>query len=141
MAIDYNALKTEIQTDPLTFGYLTAGTGGNDEAIAVLLNTVRVGAKVNQGLIAPALVVGCIVYTEWATVAAELRQYIQMTLQDAVDVNNTNVKAAYQAAFGAGTTTRANFVKLLQRDASRAESLWGAGTIIMAADVAKALRG
>lgn len=137
MAINYTALKTEIQTDPKVLGYAPFVASGSDWQIANLLNTVGASnEKVNQQYVQPRLVVGCIVYTEWATVAVELRQYLQMVLQDQVDVNNVQVKAAFQAAFAVGSVTRTNITALLNRSASRAEALFGAGTVIAASDVA-----
>jgi hypothetical protein len=37
--MDYTALKNEITNDPLNLGYAPFVTGGNDAAIAAILNT------------------------------------------------------------------------------------------------------
>ncbi len=142
MTISYQTLKTELNTDPSGLGYPALITSGSDNALADALNLSRVTiTNISVTLLTPHLVFAAIVPSEWAAVSASNQQIIQMILAlDMINPNDTNTKNAFLQAFGSGTTTRTNLNALLTRQGSRAEQLFGAGTIIYSQDVAIALR-
>lgn len=139
--MDYTALKNELQTDPTTLGYAAPIAAGAFTPIVTLLNTVRATILIDRELIESYEIINATVTTEWAALStAEKQRYQTITGAGRVDSRNANVRAAFQAMFGAGTTTRANLTALLTRQGSRAEQLLGAGVIVTAEDIAKALR-
>ena len=135
--MDYLALKNEILNDPETLGY----AGKSDLEIAVLMNTIGLSnEKIDRGVIPSYEVINATIPSEWAALtAAEKQRYQTITGAGQIDSSNANVRATFQAMFGAGTQTRINLTALLQRPASRAEVL-GFGSINHS-DIAKALRG
>lgn len=142
MPIDYTQLRTEIQTDPTALGYAAHVTSGSDTAIADILNAVRTGINIGRDIIPSYEIWEAIVPSEWNALLATQQTMIGYILgMGQVNVKGTNTRAAFANAFGAGTTTRGNLVALQDRKGSRAEQLFGAGTVVTHDDVAKALRG
>lgn len=143
MAIDYAALKTELQTDPQTMGYAPLIADGSDNQLAALLNALTgPGAGAVDRDILPAYeIVDAVVQAEYDPLtAAQKQQLLLITGAGQVNIRATNTRAALAAMFGPGTTTRANMLALQTRTGSRAEVLFGIGTVITADDVAIALR-
>lgn len=139
--MDYTALKNELQTDPAALGYAASIASGALSPVVALLNAVRGTILIDRDLIESYEIINATVPTEWAALsAAEKQRYQTVTGAGQVDCRNANVRATFQAMFGAGTTTRANLTALLTRQGSRAEQLFGAGTYVSAEDIAKALR-
>lgn len=155
MAIDYAALKSELQTDPNAYGY--AATNGNDVAKADLLNLARAAITIRRSDVPAkdlweAIDVGDYTALQANPTATQLsleRRYLAwMTglptfgtvriLND--DGSNGPVAANLLAMFPAGSTTRARIVALASRNGSRAEQLFGQGVVVTAQDVGKALR-
>lgn len=140
MAIDYNALRTEIQTDPNGYGYAVHVTSGADSLVADLLNQVRAAIAIERETIPAYEVFEAIVPSEWTALTATNRTLIgQILSMGEIKVKGTNTRAAFLAAFGVGTTTRSNLAALQARQGSRAEQLFGQS--VTADDVARALRG
>jgi hypothetical protein len=85
-------------------------------------------------------VLNAIVPAEWASLTAQEKSRIEMMLSVlTIMVNGINTRDAFLAAFGPGTTTRANLGALQKRKGSRGEQLFGSGTTIMPTDIAIAL--
>jgi hypothetical protein len=141
MSINYVLLKTEINTDPKNLGYAQHVLSGNDQEIATLLNTLGASNEtISREEISPSELVNNIVYSEWVSTTTDQKTYLNMVLATGkIDALNTNVRAGLLAMFGTGTTSRANLIDISTRPASRAESLFGRGTIITNRDVAKAI--
>lgn len=140
MTIDYAALNTEITIDPESLGYAFLITDGNDQGIADLLNAVSSSWPIERDLIEAYEVIDATDAGDWtALTAAERVRYQTITGAGQINVKSTNVRAAFGAMFGAGTTTRANLLALQSRNGSRAEILFGSGTRITHTDVAIAL--
>lgn len=138
--VDYGALKTECETDPNTLGLTTPFNAGADNEVAEKLNAVdAANGTFYNGVIPSYEIIDATVPSEWAALSADEKQRYQ-TLVSAGQVNsdNANIRDAFLAMFDAGTTTRDNLIALAQRDGSRAEALFGQGTTISAADIAKA---
>jgi len=138
MAIDYAALKSEIELDPAGLGYATLG--GNDVGIAALLNQPGAGSVERVFITAPELQ-GALDAAEYSAFSAAFIgrwQAILMATMDALPVNTGNLKQQLLAMFpnSAGTAnSRANLIALQTKNGSRAEVLFGDGTAISAGDV------
>lgn len=149
MAIDYAALKAEIDTDPNVYGYAVHVLTGNDQAVANLLNQVRDAiqierADIGSGEIFHAIDIMDLVNNPGASVLEYFNVLMHMPhpvrlLND--DGSATPVKANVIALFKAGTATLTRLAALEKRAGSRAEELFGAKTRISSFDVATALRG
>lgn len=124
--IDHAQLKTEIETDPQGLGYAPHVASGNDVALAAMLNEIRPSISINRDLIPSHEIFEAIVPSEWSAASAQEKQRVQLILSmGMVDVRGQNTKDAFLAAFGGGTTTRANLIALVNRQGSRAEQLFG----------------
>lgn len=130
--MNLTALKSEITTDPLARGY----SGLTDEQIASSLNAPNRTA--DRDTLTGGMVMASIVRSEFAALAANDKQYIQLLASCGELPITAQLKTEFGAVFGAGTTTRANLVALLKRAGSRAEEL-GLG-YVTPSDVANAKR-
>lgn len=139
MAINYAALKTELQTDPAGLGYAPHLAAGADQSLADLLNEVRQSISISRATIPAYEVWEAIVPAEWAALTANERQRVQTILSmGEVNVQGANTRSSLAAAFGAGTTSRTNLIALQSRQGSRAEQLFGDGVAVTNEDIAKA---
>jgi len=125
-------LNTESTTDPLGRSY----AGMTDAQIADSLNTAN--RPQTNTLIPAHKVVSAVVPSEAALILPEERERIAFIVSAGeVNISSDNVRSAFQRAFAAGTTTRANLLALVNAPSiSRAEEL-GLG-IVRESDVAKA---
>lgn len=138
MAINYVTLKNEINTDPKALGY----AGKSDYDTSVLLNTV--GAS-NETIFTKYLAfedfVAAIVRADYDALTGLPLAYLNNVLLGPgvrIESGNATLRSQIAALFPAGTTTRTNLTNAASRSASRAEVLFGEGTYITDADVAKA---
>lgn len=153
MAINYSALKSEIQTDPLVYGYAAHVASGNDEAIATLLNAIRTGSDglpaitVRRSDIAPVEVLEAIGFADLVSPSNTLQtawfesitQYPTIQLVNA-DGTNTRVISNLFALVNNPSPSRNRINAIANRNGSRAEQLFGVNTSITSSDVARALR-
>jgi hypothetical protein len=139
--MDYLVLKNEFINDPKGYGYSSYWNNGQDWKLAELINQVRDSIRIDRERVFAYEVFEAIVPEEWSALSAGEKQRIQTILSmGEVLTKGPNTRAAFQAAFAAGTTTRANLVALLTRSGSRAEELFGARTFVSWDDVAMARR-
>lgn len=164
MAVDLAALKTELITDPRTYGYapLVAIEDGN--GLADMLNLVRTGANggpvitIRLGSIPNKLIREAIVMADMpalsgtpnATALSVERQ--QLAWLTGLIVGDTTVRLLnndgtngpiiqnLQAMFPAGTGTRTRLVALAQRNGSRVEELFGERESVTYLNVLHAIR-
>ncbi len=142
MMIDPVALKSELDTDPSGLGYAPHLASGDNKALVGLLNESRAASPVFRGLIPAHEIVSATEPGDWAGLSvAEQRRYIAMSGAGQIDVTSPNVRSAFAAMFGAGTTTRSNLVALARRDGSRIEELFGVGLAASLNDVREAING
>lgn len=139
--IDAAALTAEIQNDPTTLGYAPFVAAGNDQAIADLLNTLRVGISVNRDTVTGNEFLAAVVLSDYtALVDADSKAWVKSLASMAtIDVKNANIRAIVAGMFPGGSATRANLVALQTRQGSRAEQLFGAGNSVSIFDIARAL--
>lgn len=157
MAIDYAALKTELNTDPTALGYAAPRTAGDDVTLAGIVNLLRATIQIRRADISASEIANAIDVADYTALpgsptAAQLsseRRFLAwitgiLTVGSVRLLNDdgTNAPAItnFQAMFPAGSATRTRLLALASRNGSRAEQLFGAGTVITSADVAKALR-
>ena len=127
------ALKTELTTDPLGRGY----AGMTNTQVVTSLRTAN--RTVERRSVSGSQIYNAIVPSEFSALLATQQQLVRdvFGLGDTIDVRTgTNVRAVMLAAFGAGTTTRANLIALVQETVSRAAEL-GLGDV-REGDVARA---
>lgn len=157
MAINYSVLAAEIENDPQTYGYAALVASGSDEGIAALLNKPRDGSdgesaiSVRNPEIAAADLLEAIDNRDWnaSIPAIESGWFESITQQRTISLLNADgsnnrvlgnlrrmLKQSGDAGFQ-GSRTRVD--ALANRIGSRAEQLFGPGTMISALDVAKAL--
>ena len=141
MPFSLSGLKSELQADPSGLGYAPLIAGGNHTGCADALNLVRAGISIARDLVQAHEIFEQIVPAEWVSLVATERERINQILSMGwVNVSGANTRAAFQAAFGAGTTTRANLLAYLTRQGSRAEQLFGSGVQISHDQIAQALK-
>lgn len=142
-AIDYTALRIELQTNPTGIAGLSAAvSAGQDCLAASLLNGSVTATNVFQPITTLAMK-GAIDPTEFATLSAtQLSQLTVMLSGDTVDASNTNIRTIVTNIFSPAAsfpTTRANMLALVRRFATRPEVVLGQGTMLTCDDVRKAL--
>jgi hypothetical protein len=138
------ALMSEVNSDPKGLGY--ASQSGNSDAIAVLMNTSPEPiATANQEQIYRARIasndlMAGIVLSEFAALTQANRDYCTMLFStDYVNSGDPNVRTQLAAIFVSGATSRTNLIAAAQKNASRAEALWGDGYRVTAQQVYLAL--
>ena len=91
--------------------------------------------------IAAAQFANAIRLSDFIALSAAQQSWLQLVVaQRVIDATQANLRADILAVFPAGGAgTRANLTALAQRSGSRAEQLFGTGTLLTANDVARAL--
>lgn len=137
MAINYTALRAEIENDPTTLGYAQYRTSGADNAIADLLNLVRAGVNVQVASMSFLKFMQAMVSQLSTLSTAQGTQMQLLGLGGSIPLSDTATRAYLEGVY---TTTAAKnqLQALYTRSGSRAEFLWGDGTRISSDDVATA---
>jgi hypothetical protein len=161
MAIDYVALKAELETDPVGYGYAPFYNAGDNGALADMLNLVRDGTNGGPAIsIRKSDVIGKEIWesiaiadfpalpanpnnSQLSTERRSLSWLEGLANYDTIrllydDGSNTPVIENLQGIFPAGTGTRNRLIALATRNGSRAEQLFGANTRLTNEDIAKA---
>jgi hypothetical protein len=143
-AFSMAALTTEVNTDPKGLGY--ANQAGNADSIAVLMNTspepIASGQQeqIYRNRVESRDLMAGIVLTEFAALTQANRDYCVMLFSASyINTGDANVRTQLGTIFGAGTTSRTNLNNAAQKQASRAEALWGDGFQVRAQQVYLAL--
>jgi hypothetical protein len=149
MAIDYTALASEINNDPLSLGYATHVASGNDIAIAELLNNILSNNPVNTGRINAEVFKRCIPLAAFTSLTQAQREWVNLiSATDYIDLNDSQIKNGLtgtnglfpNTSTGSALTARNEINNASTRNGSRAETLFGVNTFITDMDVARALR-
>jgi hypothetical protein len=144
MAVITSQLTTELNTDPKSLGYAPFIAGGNIVQLAGLLNSLTgngIGSVPREPISADAFI-GLINDVELDTLTIGKKQDLQIYEgAGMVDIGNINVQNWIDNAFPAGSApiTHTAMHNMFNRVASRAEVLFGAGTVITTEDVSTAL--
>lgn len=133
---DRTALKDEFELDPLAIGY--AATNGATKELLDLINTrtANTGAETDSRELTVGMLLSLIDFDDLKL--SNLRdgniRYIESFLQRDLDLNIEPWRDRIRAAFGLGSGTTVN-IDGESRRLSRAEVLWGKGTVIAKQDV------
>lgn len=140
-AVPISALTTELQTDPTGRGYAAHVATGNHDELARLINEFQGGITVEKPSITSQELIDSVVQTEYGGLSAANRQYFDMLAGSArIDTRTGRpARVGLLNIFAAGTTTRTNLTAVVQRNGSRAEQLWGYGTVVTVAEIGQAL--
>jgi hypothetical protein len=134
-AANLAALKSEVNTDPVAVGY--NATSGNTQALLKLLNDASNnpgGETTNQTLTVGVLLdVMMVSDFDAQQVSDGERRYLEAFMNRDFDVVIEPYRAKIRDAFKSGSTT-VNAIDALIRPLSRAEVLFGEGTVISRAD-------
>jgi hypothetical protein len=147
--MDYAALKTELTTDPKGIGYATPLAATNDNAVAALINattgpgsgTITLPSLTHDEfamLIAPVVMA-----IGGSSAALQATWYPMLNLISGISIvqtttQNMGMLGALSSAFPTQLPASA-ITAATTRIGSRAEVLWGAGTVIQWQDIATAM--
>lgn len=140
---DLVALAAELATDTSGLGYTAHVAAGEHQAIADLLNAPNASISVPRGSVSISEIVKVLAAhpSEIQALTTAQRANLQILLSgDPIDPDDAAITAAFQNIF-AGTQTLTDLAAFKNRPGSRAEQLFGTGTIVENTDVALALRG
>jgi hypothetical protein len=147
--MNHPALLTELQTDPRQIGYAGPLAIGDQDALAAMLNaitgpgaaTVTLASVPHDAFelgLAPALLgfstLSATIQAKWQPILAALNSSTNVTI-------NAETIGLLSTAVTDGVMTTAQATAIYQRTGSRAEVLFGAGTVVLISDVSAAVRG
>jgi hypothetical protein len=145
MAIDYVALRTELETDSNSYGYREWIDNGTDWALADLLNKVRAGISVPRRDVTPMEVIEAIKVTDFISNATALYASWFESLTQFASIRilkdngtDTRVMTNLMTLLVNGSQSEVRLRALASRAGSRAEQLFGVGTSVSWQDVARA---
>lgn len=144
MTVTLAALRAELQTDQAALGYagLLNGEITDWAALAAVINQPRPGIVVQRGVVPGYMVMGAVRGTDFDALNAGGKEYLRALLAPGlVDLDAIEVRAALAVLFPGGSSTRTNLLALVDRPGSRAELLWGRGTVVTVDELARAWRG
>ncbi len=138
-------LLTELQTDPAALGYAAKVNVGADGDLAGLINAIGATAAFNKfrNDITIHDVNDSIVPADFAALTSLQIDKIRLvfTGTDRIDANSANTRAIFLGIFSAMPNTVTALTAMATRKGSRAEVLWGTGTVVTVSDISFALRG
>lgn len=133
---DYQALKSELTTDPLAKGY----AGMSDAQAAASLTTAY--RTTERASIRASELYEAVVDSEFTALAANIQTRVRdlYTLDVVPAATGSRARAVLLAIFGAGTQTRANLAALVKVDVRRCDEIgWGVGVTDQDVAAARAL--
>lgn len=133
---DLTALKTEVNTDPLTIGYVIDPT-------ATLISQLNAKNYTVQRAIDDVdiyEVAAVINDAEYDALPAYGKEWVKMFIVQPEGIKTSNYKTKFLELFPNGSVTRTAAIALLDVPGSRAEVLFGYGTVITRDDWAEARR-
>lgn len=153
MAVDYTALKTECQTNPLNLSDTASGltlkaayTAGADALCADILNKVRNSINIGRSDVKPQEVIEAIAVNQFAANITNIQSgwfesfsqllSVQLVKVDAAGVStDTRVMTNLLILLQNGSASETRLRNLATRKGSRAEQLFGENTIITDRDI------
>jgi len=140
--VNLSTLRTELLTDPRGLGYSAGISIGDHNRISDLLNTSAASHSVSTGTVYSLGMQQSVVPAEYAILSAAQRDLwgaIVATAIDGIAISNTLIRSQVAFIWALGTVTRTNLLALDTRIGSRAEVLFGEGTVVFSTEVGKAL--
>lgn len=138
--MDPLALKAELQTDPAALGYAPHLATGSFSPVVALINAPKAGVVMYRGVLPAYAVLDVMDEAEYTGLTADKKKLCDLLLSvGQVNTDSATTRARFASIFPAGPT-RTALLALAQRVGSRAEELFGQGTVVSADDIALALR-
>lgn len=146
MAIDYAVLKTELNTDPNGYGYADAIAIGDMRVLADKLNQTRAAISIPRPDVTPMEILEAIRVTDFIANASvlyaswfeSLTQFASVRILK-VDGSDTRVMTNLMTLLTNGSQSEVRLRALASRQGSRAEQLFGPGTVVTPEDCSKAI--
>jgi len=137
VTIDSAALLSELKADPKQLGYRAAGSPAT---IAALLNTVGLsGETCANTAVSMDEVMIVLDLDEWDALIQSRRDFlIRVSYLASIDLSNAAVMAQLNKIFPSTTKTAQALNTMVTRPCTRAEALFGGGTVVTADDVVSA---
>jgi len=147
MAINYVALKSELNTDPNAYGYAPLITIGNDQGLADMLNLARAAIMMPRPDVSPLEILEAIKVTDfinspnvlYASWFESITQYPSVRILKE-NGSDTRAMTNFMTILVNGSQSEVRLRALASRSGSRAEQLFGVGTTVAHMDIAQALR-
>jgi hypothetical protein len=147
MSINYQTLKTELNTDPNSYGYAPLIAIGNDQGLADMLNLARAEIVMPRPDVSPLEILEAIKVTDFINNANSLYAswFESLTQYPTVRIlkengSDTRVMTNLMTLLSNGSQSETRLRALASRSGSRAEQLFGIGTAVNDDDIAIALR-
>ena len=151
MAVDLAQLKTELETDPNSYGYAPYIAAGNMQTLADMLNQRRTAIVMGRAIILREEALAC-----WNLAEVEISYAADPSVLELAchamshpkfnmltrDENGRYIdEHVYDLARNIGYLTDTAMTNLTVRTGSRAEELWAAGDIVTWYNCSQALNG
>jgi hypothetical protein len=138
------ALATELKTDPANLGYASFVTSGNDTQLAQLINATTFGTLPHSPISGTELLSSILPSDLNNLTTLQLQSFWGMvggTGGTGIAVGDSNWQAYLTGMFTALTSPNSHtaITGLATQPASRAEVLWGVGTVISISQIGQAL--
>jgi hypothetical protein len=135
-------LHDEITLDPQGLGYQAHIASGDDTGLAVLLNSTYAGVGVVWRSAVPSRdVLASVVWSEvssWS--AAKVNWLVALLSPGTVDATQSRIRDIFVGVLGVGTVSLTNATAIAKvAGPTRAEELWGDGSLVMESQIAAAL--
>lgn len=146
MTVVLSALRSELLSDPVGFGY-SALLGPNDNGLADLLNSVVANVShattstITVGTVFAVSMQQGVVASEYSSLQQNQRDMWHDIVAIAVPglaISNTQIRLQMAFVWSAGTTTRGNLSNLQARTCARSETLFGENQFVNATQVYQA---
>lgn len=136
-------IHDEIINNPKGLAYSASVAIGNDTGVALILNSTYAGVGiVYRSELMPQEVLKSLVWSELSVKSSTHIQILQLLLAPRmVDAGQQTIRDIFVGLFPSGSTIANLDAVAKVVGPTRAEELWGAGTIISSDSVAHALRG
>jgi len=137
-------LQTEIQTDPSGYGYpaILAADPTDYQAVRDALNLIRPGLTVQDDSVRAEALRATIVHGEFLALTPGDQRFLMLALSGVGSLmvgSGSTLRTSLAQMFNSGTTTRSNWLALLDRDGSRLEQLFGPNLSVTWQEVRDAL--
>ena len=144
MAFTLQQLKTDITSGTLSSTFAPLVSAENWDAIAAMYNDVANGGLIDRNTVTVFDLQSAVVGSEYIALTVGQRDLWNCLIiacsSSSIPLKNSNLRGQVAAVFGAGTTSRTNLLALQQRQGTKAEVLYGDGTVITPSDVFNAVR-
>lgn len=141
------AIRDELLKDPDVMRYSNNVASRNDTALANMLNDQSTGASrgytLDRKAVSKAELQACVIGGEYLELnAAQIGLWaaiLASSMDGYVDMQSDTIRQQISAVWSRAVSTSARIAAVKTRNCSRAEMVWGEGTVIPVSDVSAAL--